>query len=162
MSDPDYGAPVFGLLSDFEEREADLKRKIKAEQREKSRYKRHGEEREAALGAQIEQLEEEDARLREVLDQSETLRRHYERRCSDLQAEITKRDKDKRDERQKLAEWIDRRLAQQEEALSVRYVSKETKRMVEIEVSLLKRYRDYVIKSADTKGQDDPFMPRFY
>jgi hypothetical protein len=54
----------------------------------------------------------------------------------------------RRTERQGLAAWLDRRITQQ-----------ETKRVMEIEVSLLKRYREIVVNGE--QRNEDPLTPKF-
>ena len=168
MADPDYGTPLFGLLSEFEERETALKKKIKQEQRLKSRFKRKGEQQKERYEAKLERERIKIDDLREGIENpSDAVRRlqstvkGYQRDCTNLRQEIKKRDQEKVTEREKLAAWLDRRVAQQEPALTAKFLSSETQKLMEVEVAVLKRYRDYILEGAHTKGADDPFMPKF-
>jgi hypothetical protein len=115
MVDPDYGEPLFGLLSTFDEEKQ-------------------------ALLEQIDRLHEQ-------------LRWAREREAGARQT--IKRDVDDRSsERERLVEWLDRRLEQQEGALTSPHVSQETKKIMEIEVSLIRRYREIITGSAHTAGTD--------
>lgn len=108
----------------------------------------------------IEGLEDRNAELHEENDRLGRHLNSMNHTCTGLRAEIRKRAEDRRTERDKLVEWLDRRIAQQEEAMKP-YVSGETRRVVEIELSILKRYREIIVGSTHTQGNDDAFMPRF-
>jgi len=168
MVDPDYGPPLFGLIENFEEREAALKKKVKAAQREKSRFKRKCEQQEERYEAKLKRerfrsdaLREELTHPRDELRRLQSAVTGYQRDCTNLRQEIKKRDQDNVTEREKLAAWIDRRIAQQEPALTAKFLSSETQKLMEVEVAVLKRYREYVLEGAHSQGTDDPFMPKF-
>jgi len=103
---------------------------------------------------------EESEKLREEIDGLRRRLHGSEQREARLQEKIRRDVVQRSSERERLVQWLDRRLAQQEEALRAGYVSQETKHVVEIEVSLLRRYRGIVTDSSHTSGIDDPLMPQ--
>ena len=109
----------------------------------------------------IDRLGDENMALRDQVHRLECTVRGYQRDCSRLREEIKECKQERKSERERLTEWLDRRLVQQEQAMTARFVSNETKRVMEIEVAMLKRYREIIVGSAHTKGTDDPLMPRF-
>ena len=101
-----------------------------------------------------------EARLHvEALDRERRLRDGYARDCTKLRAEVDRQKEMRRTEREGLVTWLDRRIVQQEEAMSPKYISQETKRVMEIEVSILKRYREVIVEGG--QRNEDPLMPRF-
>ena len=102
------------------------------------------------------------ARNREVEDTLESLQgtlRSYRSDASRKHDEIERQKRMRHSEREALAEWLDRRIAQQEQAMTPAYISQETKRIVEIEIAVLKRYREIVVEGK--YRVEDPLMPRF-
>jgi hypothetical protein len=83
----------------------------------------------------------------------------YRRGFTQDRSEIERQKRMRRSEREALAEWLDRRIAQQEQAMTPAYISHETKRVMEIEVAMLKRYREIIIEGK--YRVEDPLMPRF-
>ena len=83
----------------------------------------------------------------------------YRRDSSHKAEEIERQKRMRRSEREALAEWLDRRIQQQEQAMTPRWISHDTKRIIEIEISMLKRYREIVIEGK--YRVEDALMPRF-
>jgi len=111
------------------------------------------------LKARVEQMEEDRW---EVQSQVNELNRRLDRehkRITELNQEIERQKKMRRTEREGLVEWLDRRTEQQEEAMKHSYISGETKRIMEIEIAMLRRYRGIVVDGG--QRAEDPLMPRF-
>lgn len=84
----------------------------------------------------------------------------YSKDATRLRKEVEDQ-KDKRQrEREMLVTWLDRRVLQQEEAAKASYISQESRQMLEVEVSILRRYREMVVKGAHLAGSEDPLMPK--
>jgi hypothetical protein len=109
----------------------------------------------------ISTFKEETKKLREYAEHLEIMVRRGDQRERQLRKKLQRDVEERAAERERLVAWLDSCLAQQEQALDARYISPETKRVVEIEVSLLRRYRKIITQGHHTKGRDDPFMPRF-
>lgn len=95
------------------------------------------------------------------LEQSQAKVSDLEYQIRYLRQEIENQKNKRRSERERLATWLDRRIIQQNEALSAHYISLETKTIVEIEISILQRYRDYVVNNKERSPDEDPWMPSF-
>jgi len=99
--------------------------------------------------------------LQEALDRETRQTRYLSKDVTLLRKEVEdQKDKRKR-EREMLVTWLDRRVVQQKEAAQATYISKESKQMLEIEVSLLLRYREMIVKGTHLAGSEDPLMPKF-
>jgi septal ring factor EnvC (AmiA/AmiB activator) len=112
-----------------------------------------------SLEGQIKTLEDELNQTREALAKERNRLRWSDRSNDKLRSELQEQKDMRKTERQGLAAWLDRRIKQQEEALLAKFVSQETKRVVEIEVSLLKRYREIIVNGE--QRNEDPLMPKF-
>jgi hypothetical protein len=111
------------------------------------------EEGMAPLRAEIHKLRKKNERLEDDVV-------FARKDAKSLRAKIQEDEVKRKSERQRLVEWLDRRLAQQEDAMAHGYISQETKRVMKIEVSVLKRYRDIILESGHTKGIDNPALSR--
>lgn len=109
---------------------------------------------------QMAELQNENFELRRRVEQLNGRLQRADKDVSKLREKLKDSDERRKSERERLCAWLDRRIAQQEEAMGLSCVSKETKRIMEIEVSILRRYRGIVVESSHTKGDDDPLMPR--
>lgn len=114
-----------------------------------------------SLHAKVEELEGELCEARENLNQFARTVSHLERNNLELRAEVDLQKKMRRTEREGLAAWLDRRIEQQMEAVRPSYISHETKRVLEIEISLLRRYRDMVVEEGVRGPTEDPLMQKF-
>jgi hypothetical protein len=116
-------------------------------------------ERVETLLGKIEELQAYQDGAQHELDRARSsLRWEYEERRR-LTMEVAEQKDLRKTERQGLAAWLKRRIKQQEEALLAEYVSHETKRVMEIEVSILKRYQEIIVDGAHRN--DDPLMMKF-
>lgn len=105
-----------------------------------------------------------DARAREQAwhDEAERARHRVaslERLLDRARKDLEHEKKMRRTEREGLVAWLDRRLDQQREALDKGYISGESKKLLEIEVSMLERYRGIIVDGK--QRNEDPLMPRF-
>lgn len=99
----------------------------------------------------------------ELRSQLESARREieaYRKVNRELRTEIDQQKALRKTERVRLVAWLNRRIEQQEEAFGRAYVSEETKGILEIEVNLLKRYREILVENRHSSNED-PTMPRF-
>ncbi len=60
--------------------------------------------------------------------------------------ELKKLREELKTEREALVEWLDMRIRQQHQALEPPYISAETKRVVEIEIGLLEKYKGIIVE----------------
>lgn len=111
------------------------------------------------LRLQVDALTHQLSELQEELRRERRLREGYARDCTTHQKEIERQKEMRRTEREGLAEWLDRRIEQQEEAMGRRYISEETQGLMKVELSVLKRYREIVVEGK--QRNEDPLMPRF-
>ena len=161
MDDPDYGEPLFGFIEDHADEVKSLKTRLKAAQRDKSRYKRKLETAGEKWQEQVDGLRKQCVILEQEARSDRTRAAGYRRDAQRLRQEIEDLKKTRREERVQLTEWLDRRIAQQENAIGTSYISKTTQANLELEVGLLKRYKEIIVEGGHTKGIDDPLMPRF-
>jgi len=113
----------------------------------------------AHLKAHVEQMREARWEGQRLVDQLRGRLDREHRRITKLNSEIERQKEMRRTEREGLAEWLDRRIAQQEQAMKPHYISHETKRIMEIEISLLRRYRETIVEGG--QRNEDPLIPRF-
>lgn len=99
--------------------------------------------------------------LREANDRLRNEVRWARRAQEDAEKKLQESERRGRSEREDLVKWLDRRLEQQEDVVNRPYISKETKRVMEIELSVIRRYREIIVERKHTAGSDDPLMPKF-
>lgn len=109
----------------------------------------------------IEDLQRQLADARVDLEHSQGRERLLQTQVWKMGQEIENQKAKRKSERERLAAWLDRRITQQEEALLLEFIGHETKCVVEIELSLLKRYREYVVENKERSADEDPLMMKF-
>ena len=107
-----------------------------------------------SMGSTIERLQDDLCAVKFENDSQRELLLEQKSRIEKLQDELRDRRKASATERGFLAEWFESRIHQQEQALLAPNISHETKRVMEIEISLLKRYRIFITEGylATTRG----------
>lgn len=111
------------------------------------------------LRSRIDQMVEGRWELQRCVDDLNGRLNRRSREITKLNQEIERQKEMRRTEREGLATWLDRRIEQQEEAMRPSYISGETKRIMEIEIAMLRRYRGIIVEGG--QRVEDPLMPRF-
>lgn len=99
---------------------------------------KHLEDEIASLQREIERLE---LHLRMAATTERSLRKTIERDVDN-----------RRSERELLVDWLDRRKEQQIQAMAIRNLSEEAKGNIELELDLIARYRESIIKGKHVPG----------
>jgi hypothetical protein len=99
-------------------------------------------------------------RLRQEIDELKRRVQASARRESELSKEVEHQKILRRREREMLVGWIDNRIKQQKGALKP-YVSERTREIVEVEIGLLKRYREDLVAAKHRSGAEDPLIPQY-
>lgn len=120
------------------------------------------------LSVLLEGLEEDNKKLKEELEQwrdafekERRTVRFMSRDNASLRKEVEDQKDKRRREREMLVSWLERRIEQQEQVTSQSFISQESTRVVELEISILRRYREMIVEGEHLKGSEDPPMPRF-
>jgi TolA-binding protein len=100
----------------------------------------------------VEQLEQEIEYLQREIERLE-LRLRMAATTERSLRETIRRDLDnRRSERELLVDWLDRRKEQQIQAMAIRNLSEEAKGNIELELDLIARYREIIIKGKHVPG----------
>lgn len=100
----------------------------------------------------VEQLEDEIASLQREIERLELRLRMAETTERTLRETIRRDVENRRSERELLVDWLDRRKEQQTQAMAIRNLSEEAKGNIELELDLIARYRETIIKGKHVPG----------